>query len=261
MNDRLSEVLKAVEGKKSISSSGASVDLSLISYSNLSSNSQEAISQFQDWVKQKYDISICAVGGGYGCTRIDFEIKGDLSSTAEFVRQILQGGEIHEKAVEVGFKVLITNNPCRARVDLVNGSIEGGIAVDDFLKNGEIKMVDNSVKIYGPVTNSGVVSNSENTKQVVRTNNYSCESQQALSEAASEIQRLLKQLEETNQTASELEQVAYVNIAAKPALKQRAIAALKEGGETAIEEFFLDNKYLKVGKAVIKGWLQPSGVA
>jgi hypothetical protein len=53
--------------------------------------------------------------------------------------------------------------------------------------------------------------------------------------------------------------VAYVNIAAKPALKQRAIAALKEGSETALEEFFLESKYLKVGKAIIKGWLQPSG--
>jgi hypothetical protein len=69
----------------------------------------------------------------------------------------------------------------------------------------------------------------------------------------------LKQLEETNPVATESEQIAYVNIAAQPDLKQRAIAALKEGGETAIEEFFLGNKYLKVGKAVLKAWLQPNG--
>jgi uncharacterized protein YggL (DUF469 family) len=79
---------------------------------------------------------------------------------------------------------------------------------------------------------------------------------QTLAEAAAEIQRLLKQLEETNPTVTDAEQIAYVNIATKSDIKQRAIAALKEGGETAIEEFFLENKYLKVGKAVIKGWLQ-----
>ncbi len=27
---------------------------------------------------------------------------------------------------------------------------------------------------------------------------------------------------------------------------------------TAIEEFLLENKYLKVGKAIVKGWLQPN---
>ncbi|NCR42430.1 MAG: hypothetical protein GPJ21_23035 [Microcystis aeruginosa W13-11] len=69
----------------------------------------------------------------------------------------------------------------------------------------------------------------------------------------------MKQLEESNPTAPEPEKVAYINIATKPDLKQRAIAALKEGGDTAIDEFILENKYLKVVKAVVKGWLQPSG--
>lgn len=85
----------------------------------------------------------------------------------------------------------------------------------------------------------------------------SSEQRQTLAEAAAEIQRLLKQLEETNPAATEPEQVNYVSVAAKPDLKQRAIAALKAGGDTAIDEFFLENKYLKVGKAVVKAWLQP----
>jgi len=99
----------------------------------------------------------------------------------------------------------------------------------------------------------------DNARQQANQYNYSLEPRQTLAEAAAEIQHLLQQLEQTNPTATESEQVSYVNIAAKPDLKQRAIAALKEGGETAIEEFFLENKYLKVGKAVIKGWLQPNG--
>jgi hypothetical protein len=68
----------------------------------------------------------------------------------------------------------------------------------------------------------------------------------------------LKQLEENNPTATEAEQVTYINIATKPDLKKRAIAALKEGGDTAIDEFILENKYLKVVKAVVKGWIQPN---
>ena len=43
-----------------------------------------------------------------------------------------------------------------------------------------------------------------------------------------------------------------------PSLKQRTIAALRAGGGTAIDEFFLENKYLKVGKAIVQAWLQPS---
>ncbi|WP_052128706.1 pentapeptide repeat-containing protein [Neosynechococcus sphagnicola] len=88
---------------------------------------------------------------------------------------------------------------------------------------------------------------------------YASESKQSLAEAAQEIQALLKQLESTNPQATEDQQMAYVNSAIPPTLKQRVVAALKEGGEAAIDEFLLENKYLKVGKAVIKGWVQTNG--
>ncbi|NJL78594.1 MAG: hypothetical protein HC836_42705 [Richelia sp. RM2_1_2] len=87
---------------------------------------------------------------------------------------------------------------------------------------------------------------------------YTSEQKQTLAEAATEIQRLLTQLEVTNPTATEPEQVAYVNAATNLGIKQRVISALAQGSETAIEEFFLENKYLKVGKAILKGWLQPN---
>jgi len=97
----------------------------------------------------------------------------------------------------------------------------------------------------------------DNARQQANQYNYASPEKQSLAEAAAEIQRLLKQLEETNPSATEAEQIAYVNVAAKPDLKQRAIAALKAGGDTAIDEFFLENKYLKVGKAIVKAWIQP----
>jgi hypothetical protein len=91
----------------------------------------------------------------------------------------------------------------------------------------------------------------------IETINNSCQ-QKSLADAASEIQRLLTQLKETNPAATELEQISYVNIATQPELKQRAVDALKEGCETAIDEFVLENKYLKVVKAVLKGWMKGS---
>jgi hypothetical protein len=78
---------------------------------------------------------------------------------------------------------------------------------------------------------------------------------QPLNEAATEIQRLLKQLEETNPTTDEAEKIAYINIATKPGLKQRVIMALRSSGETAIDRLVLEDKYLNVGKAVLKGWI------
>lgn len=120
-------------------------------------------------------------------------------------------------------------------------------------------MLDKSIRtgnVFGSVISTGFVGGSISTKNT--DNPTYSEPKITLAEAAMEIQNLLQQLEKTNPDASEVQQIAYVDIAAKPALKQRAIAALKEGSETAIEEFFLENKYLKVGKAVIKGWLQPA---
>ncbi|MFN6496187.1 MAG: pentapeptide repeat-containing protein [Nostoc sp. DedQUE01] len=89
------------------------------------------------------------------------------------------------------------------------------------------------------------------------TTNYAPEQRQNLAEAAAEIQKLLKQLEQTNPTATETEKVAYVNDETTPSFKRRVVGALQAGGETAIDEFILENKYLKVAKATIKGWLQP----
>jgi hypothetical protein len=94
--------------------------------------------------------------------------------------------------------------------------------------------------------------------QATQNNTYINKEIQPLADAVAEIQRLLQQLENTNPTATEHEQLVYVDVAIEPTLKQRSIAALKDGGETAIDEFVLENKYLKVIKAIAKGWLKPS---
>lgn len=85
---------------------------------------------------------------------------------------------------------------------------------------------------------------------------YQSGQNRTLAEAAAEIQNLLKQLEQTNPTATEAEKVDYVNDETTPSFKRRVVGALQAGGEAAIEEF-LDNPYVNVGKAVVKGWVKP----
>jgi len=125
-------------------------------------------------------------------------------------------------------------------------NVEAKAVVDNQPKSVEVEMNFQASVTGATGVNKGVI------------NINASERQKTLAESAAEIQRLLKQLEDTNPSATEPEQIAYVNLATKPDFKKRAIGALKEGGEVAIEEFFLENKYLKVGKAVVKGWLQGS---
>ncbi len=79
--------------------------------------------------------------------------------------------------------------------------------------------------------------------------NYASEQKQTLSEAAAEIQNLLKQLEQTNPTATDAQQIKYINDETTPKFKKRVVGALQATGEAAIDEFVLENKYLKVAKA------------
>ena len=67
----------------------------------------------------------------------------------------------------------------------------------------------------------------------------------------------MKQLEETNPTATEAEQVAYASIATKPELKRRVLYALQEIGD-AVEDFVLESTKGVVVMAVIKNWMKLS---
>jgi hypothetical protein len=87
--------------------------------------------------------------------------------------------------------------------------------------------------------------------------NYAPEQKQTLAEAAAEIRQLLKQLEQTNPTATEAEKIAYVNDETTPSFKRRVVGAIKALGEAAIDEFVLENKSLKVMKEAFKGWMKP----
>ncbi|MCC5667815.1 pentapeptide repeat-containing protein [Nostoc sp. CHAB 5784] len=81
---------------------------------------------------------------------------------------------------------------------------------------------------------------------------------QNLTEAAAQIQQLLKQLEETNPTTTETEKMIVAAKAAdeiknNPTLKARVIGALKSGGKEAFKEA-VDNPLVNVLIAIIEGW-------
>ncbi|XWK89726.1 MAG: hypothetical protein U7127_06580 [Phormidium sp.] len=100
----------------------------------------------------------------------------------------------------------------------------------------------------------GPVDGSVKSKHVQKI--YNSQERQNLAEAAKEIQQLLKQLEQSNPTATDAEKISYVNDKTTPEFKRRAFSALQAGSEVAIEEF-LDNPYVNIGKAIIKGWMKP----
>jgi uncharacterized protein YjbI with pentapeptide repeats len=87
----------------------------------------------------------------------------------------------------------------------------------------------------------------------VQGNYYASEQKETLAEAAAEIQRLLKQLEETNPTATIEQQQAFVDAAVSPTLKARFVNALQAGWKEAVKEF-LDNPYVNVGVSILEGW-------
>jgi uncharacterized protein YjbI with pentapeptide repeats len=87
----------------------------------------------------------------------------------------------------------------------------------------------------------------------VQGNKYTAGDKQSLAEAAAEIQKLLKQLEQTNPTATEVQKEAFVSAGIAPTKKERLINAFIEGGKGAIEEF-LDNPYVNVAMKIIEGW-------
>ncbi len=79
-----------------------------------------------------------------------------------------------------------------------------------------------------------------------------------LAEAAAEIQQLLKQLEKTNPTTTEIEKLTVVAKATEainknPTLKARVINALKAGGTEAFKEA-VDHPLVNILVATIEGW-------
>ena len=122
-------------------------------------------------------------------------------------------------------------------------------------KGGNISTGGGNINI-SHVTGHGIIG-ANNSVSVNIQRNYSSASQ-FLEEAIAEIQRLLRQIEQTNPSATLEEKQAFVNLGISLTVKRQVIAALKEGKRQKFYEMLssLDDSSIDVGKAVVKGWLQ-----
>jgi hypothetical protein len=145
----------------------------------------------------------------------------------------------------------------RKSVDMNNSTFKGNLVQGNVDGNVEYKPVSESKSMSETYNNSGQAgAMGRNARADNITFVQQSEQKQTLAASAKEIQQLLKQLEVTNPTATEAEKIAHVNDETTPNFKRRAVGALQAGGEAAIEEF-LDNPYVNVGKAIVKGWIKP----
>jgi AbiTii len=139
----------------------------------------------------------------------------------------------HEK--EIAAKINY-ENPIKITINQVQSSSSNSQSNQESftneLKDNVIGSFDNQVK--------------DNVSQTANQHIYSSESRKTLSEAAVEIQQLLTQLERNNPVATDEDKVTYLNEETSLSFKRRVVSALQSSGETAIDEFILENRYLKV---------------
>ncbi len=134
-----------------------------------------------------------------------------------------------------------------------NGNVIGQVKIEDFMSDTYSGPKYDQRETKGII----IVDTAESGSNPTFTQNIdSTEQKQSLTEAAKEIQNLLKQLEATNPTATESEKIAYVNDETTPSFQRRVVSALGAGGEAAIEKLF-DNPYVHIGMATVKGWIKP----
>jgi uncharacterized protein YjbI with pentapeptide repeats len=139
-------------------------------------------------------------------------------------------------------------------------SLEGELkAKNEILASLYERLLLPGTQISQKTVNIQNIQNLEGNNNLVSDiqHNYAPEQKQTLAEAAAEIQQLLKQLEQTNPTATEAQQIEHINNETTPNFKRRFASALQAFGETAIDEFVLENKWLKVAKETIKRWMKP----
>ncbi|MGD1914463.1 MAG: hypothetical protein ACFB2X_27595 [Rivularia sp. (in: cyanobacteria)] len=227
--------------------------------------------RFISWgiLEQKYDYSlqrhalfhlaICALIGAYTKVHAHYQTYGCLldfnNQLVDFNRKLQMGYYLCSTSESGCYNAVKSARYGKSIIKLCTVLREGidrkklQIIIQEFIMGNK---GDTNYINHGSVAAMGHKAKADNT------NIYNLEQhKQTLSEAAAEIQKLLRQLEQNNPTATEPEKVDYINDETSRSFKRRVTGALQASSETAIDEFILENKYLKVAKAAIKGWLQP----
>lgn len=107
--------------------------------------------------------------------------------------------------------------------------------------------------IRGSQLTGAAIGNPQRQQMNESNHNNAALKKKQLTTAISAIQRLLKQLEKTNPSATETEQIAFVSAAIPSNIKQQAANAF-EANSPGIFEELLDDPYVDVAIASVKGW-------
>lgn len=129
--DRLAEVLEAIGKREFIGAPERRPCIELISHASLSRSDFAAIREFQLDVLKGVGVRLAVIGGGYGCSRVLFEIRAD---SAMEVREagvrtlsLIQNPGFQDAAFGIGMRVAVTRNAPYLRVDLMTGLVEGDV--------------------------------------------------------------------------------------------------------------------------------------
>lgn len=193
---------------------------------------------------------------GLDIESVDYEvissnIDSDDSASIEFIKNTEEAEQTEKKHSEgrINFIfdrcVVNQNNQTALSQSVIPTDSQGINMSENYVNNlqgANIANMANTVK--------------DNARQQANQHIHPSEQKTTLAEAAKEIQNLLKQLEQDEPEATNARKVNYINDETSPSFKRRVVSALQAGGETAIEEF-LDNPYINIGKAIVKGWVKP----
>ncbi len=138
---------------------------------------------------------------------------------------------------------------------------KGYVAADNqknlIKKSNTSNNINNFNAPVGSVDNKGTQTNVTGLNEGTQIGTqYNSPQKKTLAEAADEIQKLLKQLKQSNPNATIEQQEVYVDIAMPKTLKERLISALSAMSDAAIEEF-LKRPGVKVVASGVRAWILP----
>ncbi len=209
----------------------------------------------------------------YQCTLeiVKFEKKGDSGAILE----VRIPGNINEEQIketyydkyQESFNLYMTDpkKELKPSTNIKNITVHRGVVIDGNVSNstiynpGDIEMSESYQSKYDQRnSNNQFVDTAKPGSQVIFTqnNNYTPEQKQTLAEAAVEIQKLLYQLTQNNQTNDEqVTEAIHDEIKNNPTLKARLQSALQAGGLEALKAIF-NHPLFNIPAETIKGFIE-----
>lgn len=208
-----------------------------------------------------------------------YKVANDSEAAIEFIDSISDRFNLATQQLKSQSEINLSKNKLQnidAKLSAIESNAKAALgAVKDIIKqktsdsiinNQLISLVGdgNSINMnkfnfnapVGSAGNQGTQTNVAGLNQGTQIGTqHNSSPKQTLAEAAEEIHKLLKQLKQDNPDATEQEKIEHINDETTPKFKRKVVAALKAAGNTAIDEF-LDNSYVKVGKAAIMSWIE-----